>query len=437
MLRRLSVVALGVFLAGCHGIEPGPASPSLTSSGSGAAPTAIAIVISPGELPIGGGTADVLISTTAGGGSVVAPLVPVHLSVDGGALSAADVTTDDTGHATVTWTGTTRATVTAVAGALSHTAAIIVIEPRTFPPDPGSPAPPPGPAPTPPPAPPPPPPPPPPVPSNGVTATFSVSPQQPTAGEPATFMVTVSSRPDSPVVAYAWDFTDDGQTDSTAAAPIHTFPSNGRQLVSIKVTVADGRTATDVGGVTVGPAPTPTVLVTLAASPTTGGLGDTIAFTASASSNPTAGPVTSYVWEFGAGGGATQTTASPNISTTYSTIGSKTVRVTANTANGTTGTATTPVSITAPDLVVGITPSGAVGPAPTSVTFTANVTSTGPVPTGLTYGWDWDNNGTVDEVRTTNPTLRSYNQPGTHTVRVTVTSPDGRTATNTTVITVS
>jgi hypothetical protein len=52
MLRRLSVVALGVFLAGCHGIEPGPASPSLTSSGSGAAPTAIVIVISPGELPM-------------------------------------------------------------------------------------------------------------------------------------------------------------------------------------------------------------------------------------------------------------------------------------------------------------------------------------------------------------------------------------------------
>jgi len=58
------------------------------------------------------------------------------------------------------------------------------------------------------------------------------------------------------------------------------------------------------------------------------------------------------------------------------------------------------------------------------------------VPGGLSYGWDWDDNGTVDEIRTSNPTFRAYNTPGDHTVRVTVTSPDGRTATNKVDITV-
>jgi PKD repeat protein len=434
-LTRLALVGLvGVVAAACNGISPNPTSPIVPAVPVAA--TQIQMVFSPGELPSGGGTAEISIATTAGNGATVAPQVPVHLSVDGGELSTADVTTDGTGHATLTWTGTHGATVTAQAGTLSTSTSIRVTDPTEFPkpppptrtpsPRPPEPAPP-----TP-----PPPPPPPPVPSNGVTVSFSVSPQVPTAGEPATFSVAVASRPDSPVVAYAWDFTEDGGTDSTSATPSFTFTSNGRRTVSVRITVADGRSTTDVGGVTVGAEPIPSVLTTIAAAPTAGGLGDTIAFTASASSNSSAGPIVSYVWEFGGGGGPDQTTAGPGASTTYSTIGSKTVRVTARTANGTSGTSTTTVPITAPALVVGIT-TDPYGGAPTSVSFTATVTASGAVPGGLTYGWDWDNNGTVDELRTTNPTLHAFNAPGTYTVRVTVTSPDGRTATNTIVITVS
>jgi hypothetical protein len=127
MVCRLPALALGLLLAGCHDIPPNPASPT-PGTGALVTPTAIQIVVIPGQLPVGGGTAEISIATTAANGTTVAPAVAVRLSADGGDLSAAAVITDRTGHGKVTWTGTNRATVTAEAGALTQTATLVVID---------------------------------------------------------------------------------------------------------------------------------------------------------------------------------------------------------------------------------------------------------------------------------------------------------------------
>jgi len=150
-------------------------------------------------------------------------------------------------------------------------------------------------------------------------------------------------------------------------------------------------------------APAPVVSVTLAASPSTTDLDTAVTFTATPSTVGPTGAVTSYAWDFDNNGTSGPTTAGNTTSFTYTSIGSKTARVRATSANGRTGTATTSVTVTAPALVVGLNVAGTqtVG---SQLTFTAIVSTTGTggngVPPSMTFGWDYDNNGTVDEVTT-------------------------------------
>jgi len=83
-------------------------------------------------------------------------------------------------------------------------------------------------------------------------------------------------------------------------------------------------------------------------------------------------------------------------------------------------------------LAISVTPSGS-QPAGTPLTITATVTSTGTVPSGLSFAWDYETDAHVDEVTTGSPAStvgHTYNTPGTKTLTVTSTAPDGRTATN-------
>jgi hypothetical protein len=122
------------------GFEPDPDAPngptSPTSPPTQAVPSVDEIHITPavGQLPAGGGSVEIIVETIALKPYAAAPRVSVALQASGGDLSASAVTTDATGHARVTWTGTTSATITAQAGSITAETALTVFVPPPTPP---------------------------------------------------------------------------------------------------------------------------------------------------------------------------------------------------------------------------------------------------------------------------------------------------------------
>ena len=115
--------ALSCGTVACHDIEYAPRPtiqqpepPSLTR---------LTAVLSPPQLPSGGGVTTVHIETSSGGSAAV-PNVEVSITASSGTLSAGTVTTDSTGHGTLTWTVERTATLTIAARGLTSEAIVIV-----------------------------------------------------------------------------------------------------------------------------------------------------------------------------------------------------------------------------------------------------------------------------------------------------------------------
>ena len=75
-------------------------------------------------------------------------------------------------------------------------------------------------------------------------ADFSYMPTQPTAGELVLFNGTFSWDFDGEIVAYSWDFNNDGSPDANTAVAEHFFPSPGTITVSLTVTDDSGASDT-------------------------------------------------------------------------------------------------------------------------------------------------------------------------------------------------
>ncbi|MDX3852782.1 PQQ-dependent sugar dehydrogenase [Streptomyces sp. AK02-01A] len=104
-----------------------------------------------------------------------------------------------------------------------------------------------------------------------------------------TFSSAGSGDPDGDPLSYAWDFTDNGSTDSTAASPVFTYPANGSFQARLTVSDGTGRTGTTTVPVVVGNnRPTPAI-----SSPPDGGAyewNENVTVTASAT-DPQDGPI--------------------------------------------------------------------------------------------------------------------------------------------------
>lgn len=114
------------------------------------------------------------------------------------------------------------------------------------------------------------------------TAVAKATPASGAAPLAVSFDATGSSDPDAgDTLTYAWDLDADGAyDDSTAAKPSFTFTTAGRHTVGLKVTDSQGASGTDSIAVTVGTPPTATIASPVAT--TLWKVGDTIAFSGSA-----------------------------------------------------------------------------------------------------------------------------------------------------------
>jgi PKD repeat protein len=230
-----------------------------------------------------------------------------------------------------------------------------------------------------------------------VSAQISVGHATTEVGAPDNFSTPAANGGTAPYT-YNWTFGD-GTYGADAASVIHAYAAVGNYTANLTASDAYGITNMSSVVVTVGPAPT----VTVVSSAAKVDLGTALAFT------PTAAGGTApynYTWTFG--DGTTATGAAP--SHTYTTAGTYTVTVKVTDSLGGSGTGT--VSVTVNPAV-----SGTVTATPTSITAggSVNYSATGSGGSGTyTYVWVFGDGSRS----TTASGAHSYATAGTYTATV-------------------
>ena len=237
-------------------------------------------------------------------------------------------------------------------------------------------------------------------------ADFSASVVSGTLPLTVNFTDTSTNNPTS----WAWDFTNDGTTDSTSQNPSHTYNTAGTYTVKLTSTNAGGsNTTTKIGFITV---TVPAPVTDFSASVVSGTLPLTVNFTDISTNTPS-----SWAWDF-TNDGTTDST-SQNPSHTYNIAGTYTVKLTSTNAGGSnTTTKIGFITVTVPAPVTDFSASVVSGTLPLTVNFTDISTNT-----PSSWAWDFTNDGTTDST-SQNPS-HTYNIAGTYTVKLTSTNAGG------------
>jgi PKD repeat protein len=246
------------------------------------------------------------------------------------------------------------------------------------------------------------------APAGPLSASFAISPQTGTAPLALRFLDYSTG-----AVGWSWDFGDG--TTSAEHAPYHLYEEPGRYTVSLTVTDAAGRTATETkfGAVLAfGPttAPTPTPTVDFRSNRTWGSAPMTVAFTDDSTGDPNA-----WSWEFGDGG----TSADRAPVHTYTGPGTYLVNLTILTPTGIYRSASPLAIDVEPDErapVANFTASRTSGAPPLFVRFTDTST-------GNPTSWRWDFGGLAWS--TMHHPAAIFRQPGAYAVTLTVTNAFG------------
>ncbi|AKB29105.1 cell surface protein [Methanosarcina siciliae T4/M] len=212
--------------------------------------------------------------------------------------------------------------------------------------------------------------------------------------------------------SWAWDFDNDGMTDSTEQNPSHTYVTPGTYTINLTVTNdagEDSEISTDYITVTAPAVP----VARFSANVTLGDVPLAVAFT-----DESTGNATSWAWDFDNDGMTDSTEQNP--SHTYVTPGTYTVNLTvANGAGSDDETNTDYITVVLPPLPeADFSINATYGDAPLTVAFSDASTNS---PTSWT--WDFDNDGTIDAT-TQNPAY-TYEQAGTYTVNLTASNAAG------------
>ncbi|WP_255149988.1 PKD domain-containing protein [Halorarius halobius] len=271
------------------------------------------------------------------------------------------------------------------------------------------------------------------VPTRAVNATIdTVDPTPPTAVATANLSTAnvsevvgfdaSDSTDNHRIDSYEWDLDDDGQyevsgNDPTAATA---YDSTGTRTVTLRVTDADGNSATDTATVEIIDGQPPSAAVSPSSSSVE--LGDAVTLDGSASTD-NAG-IASYEWDFDGDGQVDTTTQSPSVEHTYGETGSYNASLTVVDASGNADTAYAEVTVsdtTPPSVAVQANTTEQTLDAP--VAFNASgTTDNGAV---AYYEWDFDEDGQVDANTTSATVMHTFGARGTYNVTVTATDRAG------------
>jgi large repetitive protein len=271
------------------------------------------------------------------------------------------------------------------------------------------------------------------------TADFSISNSTPLVGQSVTFTSTVTD-PDNDVTEIAWDFDYDGTTftaDATGASTSTSYGAPGTRRVALRVT--DGTTndttneqvwVTKTVAVT---NPPPTAAFTI--SPNSANAGQRVTFNGSASSDPQ-GPIADVDHDWDLDGNGSFETQGTQVTRSYASGGTRTIRLRVTDAHGATDLATHTLTVNnaAPTAAFTISPNPA--SAGQAVTFDGSGSRDpeGPIP-DANHDWDLDGDGRLES--TGKVVRRAYPAPGPKTIRLQVTDANGASSVTTHTLTVA
>jgi len=222
------------------------------------------------------------------------------------------------------------------------------------------------------------------------------------------------------ISAWAWDFDNDGNVDSTEQNPEYTYATAGTYSVKLVTTGTGGDgEATKTDYIVVTKAATPAPIAGFSGTPTSGEEPLFVQFT-----DLSSGTITDYAWDFNNDGVIDSTEQNPGY--TYATAGTYSVKLTVTGPDGsddetmadyiTVTPGPTPTIIPVPDAQFSGTPTS--GYAPLTVQFTDE--STGDI--SAIY---WDFTGDLQPDSMEHNPVFTFSEPGNYTVYMAVTGPGG------------
>ncbi|MEA3334431.1 MAG: PKD domain-containing protein, partial [Chloroflexota bacterium] len=226
----------------------------------------------------------------------------------------------------------------------------------------------------------------------------------------------------SPIVSYHWDLgTRSASAASTADVSVTTsFSQPGTYTIRLSVTDANGLSDDDTHQITIAQqAQPPTALIE---GPTQASVGEPVTFTSR--STPGSSPIVSYHWDLGTRSASAASTADVSVTTSFSQPGTYTIRLSVTDANGLSDDDTHQITIAQqaqpPTARIEGPTQASVGE---PVTFTSRSTpGSSPI---VSYHWDLGTREASAAPTADVSVTTSFSQPGSYTIRLSVTDANG------------
>jgi len=269
-------------------------------------------------------------------------------------------------------------------------------------------------------------------------ANFAYLPAEPEASAVILFNATLSTDLDGQITTFAWDFDEDGETDSAAAIVNYSFPEDGVYDVSLTVTDDSGNADTLTLQVVVGtggtaPQTEPSTLIPPIAdftySPTEPAAGELALFNGTLSTD-LGGEIAAYAWDFNADGVVDSTAAIAEH--TFLLEGTTDVSLTVTDDSGSSDTLTLQITVSSEQSpaqpTTSLPPLSDFEYSPTAPIAGELVLFNGTLSTDIdgevvSYAWDFDGDAIIDS--TDASTDHVFSIAGTFNVSLTVTDDDG------------